>query len=211
MLLYRLKELNFEFSIECLDVGDIEVRDNDNKVVYSIERKTVEDWQASICDGRYKEQKHRLLAAPYRIAYILEGNIDKKRKRIHDNAMRGSLMNTSIRDNVCIIRTTGLDDTAKLVTELERRLSRTKVTTGLQIPVFKASKRARMNSPRTVLVRQLMCIPGISETMARAIIEQYRTRESIRRAAREEDGLSNLKVGKRKLGNTAVKNIQRHF
>ena len=126
-LIALLKTMGFDFTVECLDVGDIEVRDK-STVVYSLERKTMADWEASIIDGRYKEQKHRLLSAPYRIAYILEGNI-KKRKRIHDAALRGSLLNTSIRDDICIIRTSSLQDTAKLVTELVKRLSKKKIKT----------------------------------------------------------------------------------
>ena len=57
-LIALLKTMEFDFKVECLDVGDIEVRDK-GTVVYSLERKTMADWEASIIDGRYKEQKHR--------------------------------------------------------------------------------------------------------------------------------------------------------
>lgn len=194
-------------------MGDIEVRDEQGAVVFSIERKTMADWEASIIDGRYKEQKHRLMSMGYRVAYILEGNerSRKKRKRISDAAMRGSLMNTSVRDGLCIIRTTDLADTAKLVTELERRLSKRKIKTGLQVPAFKASKRARMRGPTTILTRQLMCIPSISENIATRLIERFKTREAIVKAAKEEKALVEFKINNRKLGLKAVKNIQQHL
>ena len=44
-----------------LDIGDIQFIIN-NEIIYIIERKTYDDLGASIKDGRYKEQKIRLLA-----------------------------------------------------------------------------------------------------------------------------------------------------
>ena len=216
-LIEELKSLNFSFTVECLDVGDIEVRDSQNDSIITFERKTFADWEASIIDGRYKEQKHRLMGMKHRVAYILEGSAErhKKRKRISDNALRGSLMNTSIRDGLCIVRTESLKDTALLVTELEKRLSKGKVKTGLQTPLIKqkASKRRRMGDPRTILLRQMMCIPGVSENVATKIIETYGANKAqiIDNAKNNEEEFSRMKVGKKKLGMKLVNKIQQYL
>lgn len=215
-LISKLRQCdNFEFTIEALDIGDIEVRNDDNVPIFSIERKTFADWESSIVDGRYKEQKFRLLHAGHRVAYVLEGSESnhKKRKRIHENALRGSLLNTSIRDGLSIIRTTGIDDTAKLVTELEKRLSKTKIKTGLQPPsIQRASKRVRMSDPNVILIRMLLCIPGISENIATKIVDKYKTKRAIiDNANNDEIGFSEIVINEkgRKLGLKVVKKIQK--
>ena len=57
-----------------LEIGDIHVVFNDNIYVY--ERKTMNDLMSSIKDGRYKEQKLRLLSDKSfnNINYIIEGS-----------------------------------------------------------------------------------------------------------------------------------------
>ena len=61
--------------IEQLELGDIIFRINDNdEVKYIIERKSVSDLYSSIKDGRYREQKVRLLAnyPLSKIIYLIE-------------------------------------------------------------------------------------------------------------------------------------------
>ena len=211
-LIKTLRHLKFDFTVACLDVGDIVVRKG-HEVVYCLERKSMADWEASIIDGRYSEQKFRLLNAPYRTGYILEGTEkdQRKRKRISESAFRGSLLNTSVRDGLCVIRTKSLDDTAKLVMELERRLKKSKIKTGLQVPKFKASKRARMTDSQTVLTRMLMCIPSVSENIAAHLINLFKTKIAIQKAAEDEETLSNIKINKRKLGKKVVQNIKQYL
>jgi ERCC4-type nuclease len=65
-----------------LDVGDIaicQMKDKSAKILAIFERKTVNDMLASLKDGRYKEQKLRLMSnhcqdKTKRIYYILEGD-----------------------------------------------------------------------------------------------------------------------------------------
>ena len=74
---------------EVLHIGDIIIRNNDNKDILIIERKTFNDLFASIKDGRYEEQSYRLLNSsgllPHSIIYLLEGitsQLDKYQKKL---------------------------------------------------------------------------------------------------------------------------------
>ena len=58
--------------IENLQVGDFVIEGDDGVPVVIIERKTVNDMMSSLADGRYREQKCRLQAAPGKICYIIE-------------------------------------------------------------------------------------------------------------------------------------------
>ena len=56
----KYNENKIQFSKENLDLGDIIFKKN-GKMVILIERKTFSDLSSSIKDGRYKEQKNRIL------------------------------------------------------------------------------------------------------------------------------------------------------
>ena len=62
--------------IQTLQLGDIVIRHKE-KDVLCIERKTIQDLLASIKDGRYQEQSHRLSNASgvptHNVIYIIEG------------------------------------------------------------------------------------------------------------------------------------------
>eukprot|EP00798_Chlamydomonas_sp_ICE-L_P019626 gene19626-26310_t len=58
--------------VENLEVGDFVFEDDDGRPVLVIERKTVLDLLSSVNDGRYHEQKARLLALPCKVCYLLE-------------------------------------------------------------------------------------------------------------------------------------------
>lgn len=66
-----------EIMREDLPIGDVLIQDENRKTILVIERKTLPDLIASIKDGRYEEQSHRLLnttgVPPHSIIYLLEG------------------------------------------------------------------------------------------------------------------------------------------
>ena len=75
-----ISKKNIEYKLTNLNIGDYifayNPKEDNPKVI--IERKTVDDLASSIKDGRYKEQKVRLLNEQnngHQIIYIIEGNI----------------------------------------------------------------------------------------------------------------------------------------
>ena len=67
---------NLTISNANLELGDIQFNLN-GTCILMFERKTVSDLAASISDGRYKEQSHRLTNASlanHKIYYLIEGN-----------------------------------------------------------------------------------------------------------------------------------------
>ena len=61
---------HIKVSKEQLENGDIQIKFNENVFIY--ERKTINDLISSVKDGRYKEQKQRLLSNFQNINYIIE-------------------------------------------------------------------------------------------------------------------------------------------
>ena len=91
-LIKLLNENNEKYILFNLDIGDIQYKMND-ELIYIIERKTVDDLGASINDGRYKEQKVRLLSNnKNNIYYIIEGDINEC-KTLSKKSILGSIIN----------------------------------------------------------------------------------------------------------------------
>ena len=101
-----------------LDIGDISIVDDEDNNIVIIERKSLADLLASIRDGRYDEQSHRLLHStgihPHNIIYLIEGNLSslkpKDRKLVHSTM-------TSIGHfkGMSIIRTATVSESAEFI------------------------------------------------------------------------------------------------
>ena len=103
-------------SSENLELGDIQFNLNGTCILI-FERKTVSDLAASISDGRYKEQSHRLTNASlsnHQIYYLIEGNISahkSKYSRITSAALLSSLCSLSYIKGFSIWNTASLNET----------------------------------------------------------------------------------------------------
>jgi ERCC4-type nuclease len=98
----EIKEYNIE--LENLEIGDIQFIDLYTKeIIIVIERKTLDDLAASIKDGRYKEQKERLvhsLKKSVRKIVLIEG--DTRTFSLPQNTLNSVIINTMLRDNIHI-------------------------------------------------------------------------------------------------------------
>lgn len=108
---------------ETLPVGDLLFKWNDRDLVL-IERKTLNDLLSSMkSDGRYREQKKRLLAARQaqpglRVYYLIEGQlgsrpVDRWFKEPDRKRAYGASVNTLVRDGIPVIRTESFTDTMR--------------------------------------------------------------------------------------------------
>jgi ERCC4-type nuclease len=184
----------YAFDLEPLDVGDIQFVHRASKIPFIIiERKTYPDLEASIKDGRYKEQKERMLKAyPYKVRKILllEGNPAKF--HMGEKTLRSVIINSMIRDHIsvyccrdfaeiCILLETIILNLPKYVYEL---IQSTCVISGDNtIPTFENSLEAYTHSVKTgkkenltpsICFRNMLCqINGISNNVADMLVEKY--------------------------------------
>lgn len=76
-LISELTRLGASLTVATLDVGDITIQDEDGTPLLVAERKSLADFAASNTDGRYREQRGRLLAVKgggAAVLYFLEGH-----------------------------------------------------------------------------------------------------------------------------------------
>ena len=88
-----------------------------------IERKTMKDLIASVNDGRYREQKKRLLETGLsgnRIIYLLEGSMNDIPGNM--KTLFGMIINTLFRDNISVLRLESIEDTIYFIKRLVGKL-----------------------------------------------------------------------------------------
>jgi len=157
-----------------------------------IERKTVADLAASLKDGRWKEQKLRLLQEKQQsgalIIYIIEGrtlnfNEEGMLHGVSTKALVTMVLNAMFRDRIHVVFTQTLIDTADFIRAFARRLSdpncewmHGRIDPCIeehQTAIIKAKKKDNISND-TVFVMQLCAIPGISIKKAHAVIDTLR-------------------------------------
>ena len=96
-----------------------------------IERKNVDDLVSSIKDNRYKEQKQRLIAEvnnnshKTEIVYLIEGTASKLRNAVYNKKIfHGSIISLLFRENIKLLFTENINETAELVYRIFTRLEK---------------------------------------------------------------------------------------
>lgn len=197
-----------------LPVGDIWITHPEtNEPVVVIERKTTADFEASFLDGRYREQRTRLLAfcaeKKARPLYILEGGLDGRIRAIQRPALQKLIHRLMLRYNVAVWSTKDLADTAATAEMLAAQLRDDpkvfEAETISYTDVQHITKKANKEDPRAFALAALQGCPGISAKAAAAIWDALGSWAAL--IAAEEKTLADIKVGERRLGPAVAKRL----
>lgn len=229
-LIKIIEEKGYEVELENLDIGDIQFVDLVTKeIIIIIERKTLADLSASIKDGRYKEQKERLIHSikkNCRKIVLIEGN-DITTFSLPINTLQSVIINTMLRDNIHIHISDSKENTIEFIENIILQLP--KYYEDLQKEIilgeektfnneFNCQTSKKENLTQEICFRNMLCqIPGISNTIASIFVEKYKNMENFIKSTRENyndknDWIKNiglLKYGKnnRKMGERVAEKI----
>jgi len=186
-LLNKLQDMNPK--VEQMEIGDILFRRGE-EIFLIIERKTITDLKASICDGRNREQKARLMSnvSKNRIIYLIEGDFDKslesKVSGFPFSTLLGSLINTQLRDGIKVYKTASLEESSNFLRKLFEKVQNDsenyfkdeeyKISAGEYSSKLKKGKKENM-TPQVWFISQLSMIPRVTEKIASVISEKYPT------------------------------------
>jgi ERCC4-type nuclease len=185
----ELKTIGTPHVIELMSVGDFGIRDNDTGEFLAVwERKTCADLAASINDGRYAEQKGRLLALACRWkGYIIEGQYPERGISFPKAGGKVTVvprftidsvkLGLSLRDGFAVFEVADSQHTAqflsKMITKLPEYLT-TKESNYEEALIKSISTVRKENmTPEVCYLAQLCQIPGISHGIAQAIQCKY--------------------------------------
>ena len=214
--LRELLEKNGEtFVTKALELGDILIEHPKRQIL--IERKTIADFHASITDGRYRNQKLRLLEwrnktdeGRKNIIYLFEEkNGDNK-----DKAYWGALVNMILRDNIGVIQCDGMVRTAQIITDIKKKLDEDKfdeLEGGGKNISLEGYAKGKYNTPQNCYLGQLSLIPGVSPIISEKISEKYpNMRDLLDRMDVKE--LGNIRITeKRRLGDKLAEKIHSYI
>jgi len=197
---------------EQLLVGDIIIGKGQPGAVL-IERKTTADFEASILDGRYREQRTRLLAYcaenKARPMYIIEGGVNGKTRTLQPQALQKLLNRLMLRYGVAVWLTESVLDTVKAIQILEDQFNTDAgVFVGETLSytdVMHTAKKDNTGDPRVFAVSCLVNCPGVSSKAAGALIEAFGSLKSVMQQS--ESALADIKVGTRRFGPAAAKKL----
>lgn len=171
---------------EQLVLGDVIIASPCGGRALVLERKTVADLASSLKDGRLHEQKARLLSTYDRrdVMYVIEGagrgwpgSHATAHGGIKEAALEACLVNLSVRDGLCVLRTRDVKGTALLIADIARRMAEKPGmyarTAGSAPPIVPAKKGASLKDAESpdLLIAQIAVIPGVSIGLARKVVD----------------------------------------
>ena len=204
--------------VKQLPVGDIWIGTNDQGIMEGgliIERKSIRDLEASILDGRYKEQRGRILSFcqdnKSQPMYILEGSLASGTGRLQKKALMKFIHRLIFHYQIPVMQTQSVQETAELVqtlieqwkddpTSLQRTTELVKVTDGIHV-----QKKANAADPTQFAISCLAQCPGVSVKMAEQLIQTFVSLQGILNASAVQ--LEAVKVGARKVGPVVSKRL----
>ena len=194
-LIEHVEKKGIPFSKKQLELGDVLfLREGEEEPVLIIERKSTVDLLSSIADGRYREQKCRMMNCGIprnRILYLIENKtvVKKffgKQGKNCDKTILSAQINTMWRDGLKVFQTTGIEGTVKFLKNISEKIEKNPewFTTSGDNGVTKSTdlqysttlkKRKKDNiTPDVWFINSLSIIPGVTEYTAIPIVNKYK-------------------------------------
>jgi len=211
-----------------LELGDIIIKDSEDKEILIIERKTISDLLASIKDGRYSEQSYRLNGIEHEnhnIVYLIEGS--SKDLIYEKQTVYSSIFSINYYKGFSVYRSENIKESAYILLNMCLKIKKEKdkkpyysLTKNLETgkedekycSVIKKKKNSNINKENFGEI--ILCqIPSISSVTAIAIMKEYKTINNlIEKLKVDKDCLNNIKYETekkqiRKISKTCIKNI----
>jgi ERCC4-type nuclease len=186
----RQQDPDLSFSVQSLDLADIEIRGVQGQR-FLLERKSIRDLAASLNDGRFKDQKDRLLGVVERepktaIAYVIEGGMrggdsERVQGRITFGMLRSLLITIQFKYRIPVVFTTNVRDTGMWVRRFCKNLNKKPdfcpVGSGANAgcssykTLMPAPVRNRASDPKSIAIAMLTSISGVSHKIASEIVQ----------------------------------------
>lgn len=185
---------SFQNTIPCitkqLDIGDIQFVNNENELLFIIERKTIRDLAASIKDGRYREQKLRLIENCSKrgipVCYLIENNrdysLEDKVESIKYSALISCMANSMIRDRLFSFFSLNLSHSSHFILKTALQLAEqdqkskenpNEIKKSIEYASIINKKKSKNINPENALIVLLSQIPGVSYNIAKAVSNNY--------------------------------------
>ena len=232
-------DIKMNIRITNLPVADfifVNEQNDINEYLILVERKTITDLESSIIDGRFREQKCRLISAgqtPDKILYIIEINKPAKKQ----NMVNGSIINMLYKHHFKILYSKDPTQTLELLATIYKKLYKGDIKLGQQLDTSNTissvnqihssstlTENMTIETPKLLskgdnIKKQLFqcslsVIPGVSMNISQKIADIYSTMKmlmdtynNLEDDKKREMLLADIKIGTRKIGPVLSKKI----
>lgn len=170
----HLTSLGFMIEKVRLDVGDYQIA---GQMV--IERKTANDFVASILDGRMFSQAAMMKASGMRQVFIVEGDLSRIQSQMQPEALAGAQSALVAIYDASLVFTDGPMGTARLIGRLHKHLTE---GLGYEIPM-------RGPKPKDPSVQALFIVeslPGVGPESARKLLKHFGSVKAVMAASADD-------------------------
>jgi ERCC4-type nuclease len=202
---------------ENLPIGDIHIRkfeDGKYNNIVILERKTILDLQSSLRDGRFSEQKRRILCSDFKNkGYIIEGHIPTHDEKFED-ILRQLIIRIQFKDKMSIFITKSIQDTVSLLREIYRKVDKdpklyNNIPDTNYVETLHVCKKDNL-TPQRCFILQLSQIPSISKATAQIIAQNYPNWNLLIDALKEKETfIEKNKLAK--IGNKRFEQLQKYI
>ena len=202
--------------VQQLPIGDIWISVGEEAAGGLIlERKTIRDFEASILDGRFREQKARLLAFCQEKnaipMYVIEGPWTSTSGAITSMALMKLAARIQCKHGIAVMQTADTKETAALIVALDEYYKAD--TTNLAkaegpiraIDTIHVVKKSNAADPKHFAIACLAQCPGVSVKVAEVIFDTFGSFGGVFSAS--VDDIANCVVGKRKVGKVVAERL----
>jgi len=206
-----LEKIDVEHTVEALDLGDFILKKDDNPYVI-IERKTMNDLEASIIDKRFEVQNYRLKKCdiPYKII-IIEGR--NKLRRLKYSSLNSIIVSLMLKYDLKVINVDSLEETIEVLKKIKDKANTYFEEIVLDNVKMKTMKKGELMCENKSFQEMLCCIPKVSVKTANILVEEYKTMSNMIYELSDiayDDRLktlSNIKIGRKSIGISISENI----
>ncbi len=161
-----LKRHGVDVKMDTLLAGDYIIND---RII--VERKTKEDFVASLIGNRLFVQCHKLKQTSYSQLMLIEGNPYKTKVNISNEAVKGALLSVSISWQIPIVFTHDTNDTAK-----------TLISAGSQLINDSRFTYRKGHKPKAIMKKRLYLLQGlpmVGTNIANKLLERFGSIENV--------------------------------
>ena len=161
-----LKQHEVDVEMDTLIAGDYIIND---RII--VERKTKEDFVASLIGNRLFEQCYRLKQTSYSRLMLIEGNPYKTKVNISNEAIKGALLSVSLSWEIPIVFTHDTNDTVK-----------TLISAGSQLIKESRFTYRKGYKPKAIMKKRLYLLqdlPMVGPNIANKLLEQFGSIENV--------------------------------
>lgn len=187
------------FESRALAPADVLILDPSGNVALAIERKTTADLKASLRDGRFSEQRTRMVEAyGSHAVYVIEGEDG------YETDLAGPLTGITFRSGITTVKTKDIRETVAFIEHVSASAAKGRLCEGTAPSQTSIPKR-KATTAQEIGAAMLAAIPGVSKRIADDLIARFGSLNALVQHVSANGSLQEEKINGRRLGKVGVK------